>query len=75
MNEPAILLEQGTPLATLGELENLGHQIIELEPSFAAASTPFGSMLQFGAAQMISKIEGGYIAASDPRRDGQSVGF
>jgi gamma-glutamyltranspeptidase/glutathione hydrolase len=75
MNEPAILLEQGTPLATLGELENLGHQIIELEPSFAAASTPLGSMLQFGAAQMISKIEGGYIAASDPRRDGQSVGF
>jgi gamma-glutamyltranspeptidase/glutathione hydrolase len=30
---------------------------------------------QFGSAQLIWKTEGGYIAASDPRRDGQAVGM
>ena len=29
----------------------------------------------FGAAQLIHKVDGGYIAASDKRRDGQAVGF
>jgi len=30
---------------------------------------------QFGSSQMIWKLEGGYVAASDPRRDGQAVGY
>jgi gamma-glutamyltranspeptidase/glutathione hydrolase len=30
---------------------------------------------QFGAAQLICKLDGGYFAASDPRRDGQAAGF
>jgi gamma-glutamyltranspeptidase/glutathione hydrolase len=30
---------------------------------------------QFGSAQLIWKLDGGYFCASDPRRDGQPVGF
>ena len=31
--------------------------------------------LDFGSAQLIYKLEDGYLGASDPRRDGQAVGF
>jgi gamma-glutamyltranspeptidase/glutathione hydrolase len=31
--------------------------------------------MDFGAGQIIVKSEGGYIAASDPRRDGQAAGY
>jgi len=34
-----------------------------------------GSMLDFGAAQTILKVDHGYIAASESRRDGCAVGF
>ena len=30
---------------------------------------------EFGAAQLIQKVDGGYIGASEKRRDGQAVGF
>ncbi|MEO5765370.1 MAG: gamma-glutamyltransferase, partial [Casimicrobiaceae bacterium] len=33
------------------------------------------SYMDFGAGQLIVKIEDGYVAASDPRRDGQAAGF
>ncbi|MEP6678322.1 MAG: gamma-glutamyltransferase family protein, partial [Betaproteobacteria bacterium] len=33
------------------------------------------SYMDFGAGQFIVKIEDGYVAASDPRRDGQAAGF
>jgi gamma-glutamyltranspeptidase/glutathione hydrolase len=33
------------------------------------------SYMDFGAGQFIWKTENGYIAASDPRRDGQAVGY
>ena len=33
------------------------------------------SYMDFGAGQFIVKIDGGYVAASDPRRDGQAAGF
>ena len=50
--------------ATLEELQKRGHRIVKVE-----------DYNQFGSAQLIWKTEGGYIAASDPRRDGQAVGF
>ncbi|HET9046722.1 MAG TPA: gamma-glutamyltransferase, partial [Casimicrobiaceae bacterium] len=33
------------------------------------------SYMDFGAGQIIVKIDDGYVAASDPRRDGQAAGF
>jgi gamma-glutamyltranspeptidase/glutathione hydrolase len=50
--------------ATLEELQSRGHRIVKVD-----------DYNQFGSAQLIWKTEGGYIAASDPRRDGQAVGF
>jgi gamma-glutamyltranspeptidase/glutathione hydrolase len=75
MDEAAILLEEETRAEVHAGLESRGHRIIEIEPTFPQATTPFGSQLSFGAAQMIFALEDGYIAASDPRRDGQAVGF
>ena len=34
-----------------------------------------GTLLEFGAAQVIQRVENGYIAASEPRRDGCAAGF
>ncbi|MBA3590071.1 gamma-glutamyltransferase family protein [Methylibium sp.] len=36
---------------------------------------PQKGYFEFGSAQIIHRVPGGYIAASDPRRDGQAVGF
>jgi gamma-glutamyltranspeptidase/glutathione hydrolase len=56
--------ENGFPPATLAELERRGHRIVTLD-----------DYNQFGSAQLIWKLDGGYFVASDPRRDGQAVGF
>jgi gamma-glutamyltranspeptidase/glutathione hydrolase len=56
--------EGGFEPATLEALHNLGHRIVKVE-----------DYNQFGSAQLIWKTDGGYIAASDPRRDSQAVGF
>jgi gamma-glutamyltranspeptidase/glutathione hydrolase len=56
--------EGGFSGATLEELQRRGHRIVNVD-----------DYNQFGSAQLIWKTEGGYIAASDPRRDGQAVGF
>ncbi len=50
--------------AVLEELQRRGHRIVSID-----------DYNQFGAAQLIWKLDGGYFAASDPRRDGQAVGF
>lgn len=63
---PKVLLEAHTPAATLDLLRAQGHT---LDPRPADS-------LEFGSAQVIQPLpQGGYIAASDPRRDGQAVGF
>ena len=56
--------EDGFPHATLEELQRRGHRIVTID-----------DYNQFGAAQLIWKLDGGYFVASDPRRDGQAVGF
>lgn len=56
--------EDGFPAATLDGLRERGHELIAVDDN-----TPFGSC------QAIWRLEDGYVAASDPRRDGQAVGF
>ena len=54
----------GFPATTLEDLQRRGHRIVNVD-----------DYNQFGSAQLIWKLDGGYFAASDPRRDGQAVGF
>ena len=58
-----VILEKGFNNKTINELKKLGHQ----------ASTQHHS--RFGGAQLIYKLDNGYVAASDPRKDGQAVGY
>jgi gamma-glutamyltranspeptidase/glutathione hydrolase len=50
--------------ATLEALQRRGHRIVTVD-----------DYNQFGSAQLVWKLDGGYFTASDPRRDGQAVGF
>jgi gamma-glutamyltranspeptidase/glutathione hydrolase len=50
--------------STLEELQRRGHRIVMID-----------DYNQFGSAQIAWKLDGGYFTASDPRRDGQAVGF
>ena len=61
----AVGLEEWMLPEIAAELAGCGHQI----------ETEAGSYLDFGAGQFVWKTEHGYIAASDPRRDGQAAGF
>jgi gamma-glutamyltranspeptidase / glutathione hydrolase len=60
-----VLLEQAVPESTAIELARRGHRVVRAAP---------GS-LEFGAAQLIHCLDDGYAGASEPRRDGQAVGF
>ena len=65
-SESRVMLEQHTPTHVVEALWAAGHNI-DMQPA---------DSLDFGAAQLIVKHEqGGYLAASDPRRDGQAVGY
>ena len=61
----AVLLEQAIPKEVAHGLSQLGHRVVR---------APAGST-EFGAAQLIHRLEDVYVAASEPRRDGQAVGF
>jgi len=56
--------EGGFPSPTLEELQRRGHRLVHVD-----------DYNQFGSGQLIWKLDGGYFTASDPRRDGQAVGF
>ena len=58
-------VEGGFAPTVLEELTRRGHKLTELKEGY----------MDFGSAQMIWRLDGGYLAASDPRRDGQAVGF
>ena len=59
-----VSVEDNFPPAVLEELRRRGHKIVTVD-----------DYNQFGSGQMIWQLDGGYLAASDPRRDGQAAGF
>ena len=61
-----VAVEQGFKPDVLDELTARGHQLTETAPD---------SSFSFGGAQLIYRLEDGYLAASDHRKDGQAVGF
>jgi gamma-glutamyltranspeptidase/glutathione hydrolase len=65
MDDGTVMLEPGFPESTVTELAARGHRV-----SIDSAATTF-----FGGAQMAWRGADAYIAASDPRRDGQAVGY
>lgn len=56
--------ESGFPQSTLDELRLRGHDLV-----------PVDDYNQFGSCQAIWRLDDGYFAASDPRRDGQAAAF
>lgn len=61
-----IAVESTMPADILERLAGMGHEITLEEPDSA-----FG----FGGAQLIRHTEAGYVAGSDPRKDGGVVGY
>lgn len=62
-----IACESSFKTSTLQTLSDMGHDVTCEEPDNA-----FG----FGGAQLVARLENGtYAAGSDPRKDGQAVGF
>ncbi len=57
--------ESGFPPSTLDELARRGHQLVVTADDYG----------QFGSCQAIWRLDDGYLAVSDPRRDGQAAGF
>ena len=63
MKDHKINVEQGFDQSTLDHLKAKGHRIGR------------GHYLNFGGAQIIYKLDEGYLAASEPRKDGHAVTF
>jgi gamma-glutamyltranspeptidase/glutathione hydrolase len=58
-------IESGLGASTIEDLAKRGHKVTAMNDSY----------LDFGSAQLIWKLDDGYLAASDARRDGQAVGY
>jgi gamma-glutamyltranspeptidase/glutathione hydrolase len=58
-------MEEGVPAGVVDELRRRGHHVVVADRT----ST------DFGRAQLIYKMEDGYLGASERRTDGQAVGF
>ena len=65
MPDGRLLIEESYGQDVLKGLADLGHNVVPL---------PHGSQ-DFGAAQLIRRMDFGYAAGSEPRRDGQAVGY
>jgi gamma-glutamyltranspeptidase/glutathione hydrolase len=61
-----VAIESGISSAVATDLAGRGHEIVRESPDVA-----FG----FGGAQLVRRIDGGYAAGSDPRKDGHAGGF
>ncbi|MCX7961886.1 MAG: gamma-glutamyltransferase family protein [Burkholderiales bacterium] len=58
-------VEAGFAPSVLEDLAARGHRLVELKEGY----------MDFGSCQAIWRLPEGYLAASDPRRDGQAAGF
>jgi len=63
-----VLLEPSVPTAVMEGLRDRGHRVRVSKKG----EVEIGS---YGSAQLIYRVEGGYVAGSEGRRDGQAVGF
>jgi gamma-glutamyltranspeptidase/glutathione hydrolase len=61
-----VAVERSMGGATIEALRRLGHDIVVDQPDAEFA---------FGGGQVILRTEDGYVAGSDPRKDGQAVAF
>jgi gamma-glutamyltranspeptidase/glutathione hydrolase len=61
-----VAVEHDVSDSTVAALEALGHEVTREAPEAS-----FG----FGGAQLIQRIDGGYAAGSDHRKDGAAIGF
>jgi gamma-glutamyltranspeptidase / glutathione hydrolase len=59
-----ISVEVGFPPTTVDELRRRGHDVVTVD-----------GYNQFGSCQAIWRLPDGYLAASDPHRDGHAAGF
>ncbi len=59
-----VAVEPGFKPEVLDDLKMRGHEIVVTD-----------DFLMFGGAQAIYRLSDGYLGASDPRKDGQAVGF
>ncbi|MHB9134798.1 MAG: gamma-glutamyltransferase family protein [Armatimonadota bacterium] len=59
-----VALEPGFPPEVATEMQRRGHELVE-----------GAGMGTYGGGQLIYRLEDGYCAASDPRKDGQAVGY
>jgi gamma-glutamyltranspeptidase/glutathione hydrolase len=59
-----VSVEDSVAPAVVEALRKLGHRIVSVD-----------DYNQFGSCQAIWRLDGGYFAASDPRRDGQAAGL
>jgi gamma-glutamyltranspeptidase/glutathione hydrolase len=58
-----VLVERGFAPDVLSDLESRGHQVKSADSE------------SFGGAQLIYRLDDGYLAGSDHRKDGQAVGY
>jgi gamma-glutamyltranspeptidase / glutathione hydrolase len=61
-----LAVESTYPAATLEGLRALGHELTATAPEASFA---------FGGAQLIWRGADGYVAGTDPRKEGQAVGY
>lgn len=66
MGGTEVAVEQGFSHEVLNDLVSRGHTLHKAD---------LGTDFSFGGAQLIYKTEGGFVAGSDSRKDGQAVGF
>ncbi len=58
-----VIVESPLPESVIAQLKSMGHEVTVARPS------------QFGGSQAIIKLSRGYVAGSDPRKDGHAAGY